>query len=191
MTEAEPYRPPKAPLTDDAQSSAGRPTEEELRSFVGETRDAMPAGENYYLPRWLPLMEHGGGFAGFNWAAAFWTVPWLVYRKMYRFAVVFWIATMLFAAGTGLLLDEGIGRVLLLQLAGFCVGGLLGNMLYYRQATRIILQLRSTAADHERAALLAARGGTSGLALGIVLVIVLLILPLMTLTGALATLPQP
>ena len=45
----------------------------------------------YYLPR-FEKMENLNSFTGWNWCAFLFGGSWMVYRKMYVFGVLFWLA---------------------------------------------------------------------------------------------------
>src|SRR4051812_30587082 len=74
-----PYAAPATPA--DAASEVGTAahdlTAEEVQAFVGD-RHA------YYWGSWRPRPSGRGIRGGFNWAACFLNVVWLLYRKMYR-----------------------------------------------------------------------------------------------------------
>lgn len=61
-------------------SRHGSSTTAELRAFVGQNAD-------YYVEKWTPQGGSGRRF-GFNWAAFFFGFSWLVYRRMYRRALL-------------------------------------------------------------------------------------------------------
>ena len=54
-------------------------SEEELQAFIGPNRD-------YYLDRWEDRDGDRQGVRKFHWAAFFFSLPWLLYRKLYRYA---------------------------------------------------------------------------------------------------------
>ena len=132
--------------------------EEDLRAFVGDEAD-------HYLERWQPLLDGGGGFVGFNWPAFFFNWFWFLYRKMY------WTGVALIAL---LIVINGfVGGVQFgLSLLFSVLLGLLANQLYYRKAKRVITKVlldHPAGSDHSTA--LAAKGGTNGTLIVIILVI--------------------
>jgi hypothetical protein len=128
--------------------------ERELRAFVGDEAD-------YYLAAWFK-----GGRASFNWAAFLFSAPWLFYRKMYRVAALF------LAIGIALtfVLPELVVTFGLALLCGFY-----GNWLYYRRARGVVRKVRATEPlEENRVKLLARRGGTSPIAVLVLLLVVVL-----------------
>jgi hypothetical protein len=158
----DPYAPPRSDTV-----SPDRPlvvtdlTREQVHSFVGRR-------SGYYWDRWSRA-ELGRKFAGFNWAAAFFNLTWLLYRRMYRE----------FGIGLGAMAVLGLAEAFLEPMIGkdnsatlsridnlvpVVALGILGNWLYLRRARDAIARTRHLATPAERHAFLAARGGTSWLA---------------------------
>jgi len=75
----------------------------------------------YYLPR-FEQMETLNSYTSWNWAAFLFSTAWMMYRKMYVFGIVVWLASNLVS-----LLGGGLLSLLL------SVGvGVLGNYLYMK-----------------------------------------------------------
>ena len=122
-------------------------TPDQVRAFVGPKAD-------YYLERWPPIHDEWGSRAlGFNWAACFLNLSWLLYRRMYR---CFWIAgavwigslLLLMLASVAALLIKANGLILLLAIGlmvmpiVFAVTfGVFGNYWYYLHARRQVSRL--------------------------------------------------
>ena len=126
--------------------------EAELRSFVGPRA-------NYYLKRFQRL-EHGGtsGFS-FNFAAFFFSLAWLLYRRLYR---IFWIALAIVVLES--VLSEWVATAYLglettsatynqlVALAYAVTVGAFANALYYRHAECCLVRLKANAASQEQVA---------------------------------------
>jgi len=91
------------------------------QSFDGIGADARSVRERlvgtkteYYLPR-FETMETLNSMTGWNWAAFFFGNAWMLYRKMYAFGIILWIAgNVLSSLGLGLVnfaLSIGVGVV--------------------------------------------------------------------------------
>jgi uncharacterized membrane protein YjfL (UPF0719 family) len=130
------------------------------KTFVG------PNG-TWYDERWR-YMEWRGRSRSWNWAAALSFGGWLAYRKMYASA-------MLYLAWLGLLLGLAINGVALWLLAAALLVAALalgnyGNALYLACFRRAALRAAQSEGQHEdRLAALARAGGTSRLAVGVMI----------------------
>jgi hypothetical protein len=142
------------PMPNEQQAARSAEDEKELKAFVGDEAD-------YYLKAWIK-----GGRVSFNWAAFLFSAPWLLYRKMYGVAVVFLLAGIALVA----VLPEIVVTFGFALLCGFY-----GNWLYYRQARRVVRQVRlQEPVEDTRVKILARRGGTSPIAVFVLLLIILL-----------------
>jgi hypothetical protein len=156
-----PYAPPAPPA--DATSGADAKdfdlTRDEVRSFVGDRN-------SYYWGVWRRAKTRDDLMMGFNGAAFFFNLVWLLYRRMYR---EFWIGVGALVVATvglaalGMATDRNVsGLETVCNVAIAATMGLFGNGLYLRHARRIIGAARAEQADPERRLqLLASRGGTS------------------------------
>lgn len=142
------------------------PTEPELRAFVG-------ANAPYYLRAW------NGTGRRFNFAAFFFGVAWLAYRKMYGLTFLFVLLGLGLGALDGLVLEKlafemdektfetRINPVwMAVWVASFLVlpvaCGVCGNRWYLGHARGVIGNVRALRLDEkEHLTLLAARGGAS------------------------------
>jgi hypothetical protein len=166
LPDSNPYAPPLAHGgVDDWQNAAGPPTREEFEAFVGSNaRVYWDLLQSALRPRNL--------LAGFNMAAAFWSTLWLLYRKMYReFAVTValaFLASTAYFAVTGRRERYDLGLLVGLYVAAAIGLGILGNGLYLRRIhAAVSLARRQSPEPSVRLAFLAKRGGTSWLALAI------------------------
>ncbi|MCP4201226.1 MAG: DUF2628 domain-containing protein [bacterium] len=145
---------------------------DELETFIGLKKD-------YYIRQWAVP-----GSMSFNWAAFFFGICWLGYRKMYATAAIVIAVLLLETVVEDLVIVNVLGAPQAAQLIGYAVAialslvcGWLGNRWYFRRAIRVIAEVRRSAPDenaHSRR--LARRGGTS--AWGPVLVALMLLLGL-------------
>lgn len=138
-------------------------TRQEAAAFVGSNAD-------FYLETWKQHADTT--FKGWNWAAMFFGLEWMVYRKLYGEALALFFLGFCISGVAGFFLPDLLG-----ELAGYgfrAVIGALGNMLYRKKALRVLRRMGSQN-DAERLAELARRGGVS---LGSILVMLLLELAL-------------
>ena len=124
-----------------AESTMNPPrfTDEQALAFIG------PRG-NYYLPRWRQIEAEGKQFVGFNWAAFFGGLAWLLYRRMYR---AFWIGFgACFALGflevfitdmMGVELPPAVDNALFVAI--MVTFGVFGTYWYFQFANRIAAPL--------------------------------------------------
>lgn len=142
------------------------PTVQELRAFVGES------SADYYIQAWGPALDGRGRAGGFNIAAFFFTVTWLLYRKMYRvsllvcglaLAEVALEAAVLRAFRRTERAAEALGGVsCFASLVFVVVVGTYGNAWYLGHARRVIAEVRARRLPEEQhLKALAWRGGTS------------------------------
>ena len=128
-------------------------TKEEAETFVGKN-------DFFYLGKWRKYSE--STFKGWNWAAFFFGISWMAYRRMYTEALLYY----LFIAFAGVLIVVTFGAIgirvngdllrSILQL--FVV--IFGNAIYRKKALRV---LRKTIhlSETDRLSVLEAKGGTS------------------------------
>jgi hypothetical protein len=165
-----PYAAPETPADAGVVGTAAHDlTPDEVRAFVGEKHA-------YYWGNWRPRPSGRGIRAGFNWAAFFLNVFWLLYRRMYREFFIL-VAALL---GVGILHGmvaslmeknlDGVEKVVNIVVA--VTMGMRGNGLYLRRARRVIGIARAQEPDPERRlVLLKARGGTSWIGLLVALAV--------------------
>ena len=157
------------PVSDTAGRSAGDAdilTDEEARAaFIGDSSTA------YYLDRFDRLS--GGGSGGFNWPAMLVTWYWMLYRKMWIPALIYFFTP--YAVGVVLggfvAVSPALGGVLYLAwLVVWLVGpGLLANGWYYKHAMARIRDVRARGGSKDQMlARIEAAGGTSGVILIVV-----------------------
>lgn len=110
--------------------------EERLRSFVG-------VRANWYIERWRRITEEKRSL-GFNWAALFLSIFWLIYRGMYRNAWIAFGVAVLYALFSEFALAPNLSPEDLRmteRLWGLLLGvtfGRFGNVWYLNHARRMI-----------------------------------------------------
>lgn len=140
-------------------------TEDEARAFVGPR-----AGR--YLEQWRPLLAatgSGARGAGFNWSAFFFSGFWLLYRKMYKVAAIFFGVILLESLFEELVLVRVLGWTAAADAVGRAVGllasivcGKLGNRWYLDHTRAKVAEVRDQGVeDYRYLQTLAERGGAS------------------------------
>lgn len=130
---------------------------------------------DYYLPRFAAFERAGKPSLGWHWPAFFFTFWWLLYRKMWgRAALYFFLPIVVwFALGLVAAVSPKLGLLAMgLWWVGiFVLPALFANGTYYRHCQKLVANVRATSRNPQaRFALLAKKGGTSNVALILVLV---------------------
>ena len=127
-------------------------SESELRSFIGPRAD-------YYLERFRRLHLRGPKAFPFNFAAFFFSVGWLLYRRLHR---IFWIASAIIVVES--VVSEWVATTFLglktasatynqlVTLAYAVTVGTFANAWYYRHDARRLAHLKANAATDEQIA---------------------------------------
>lgn len=167
------------------------PEEEFYKAVIG------PKNQDYYLRRFARFDEAGKAGMTWHWPALFVTFYWLLYRKMWLNAFLYFVApyaimvpvgivaAIVGAAGGG---DSilAIGNLLFLG-AVFLLPPMYANALYYRHCRKKIAEVRASSHDVQRQlGELTGKGGTSG-----VIVIFLLAFVFIAILGILAAIAIP
>jgi hypothetical protein len=150
-----------APSARSAENAAGI-SDAEMAAFVGKNADV-------YLAKFGRFVGGGGSFAvTWHWPAFLFGFFWMVYRKLYLWAVVALI----------------VGFIPYLGLISHVVFGMTANYLYYSAVRDRIRRVRSLPArgDVDRAAALSRAGGTNSA----VVVLVPLIIVVLAIIAAIA-----
>jgi Tfp pilus assembly major pilin PilA len=181
------YAPPDAGTADNG-SRLGDPsqvlTDEEIRAAVIGNSNTL-----YYLGRFERIAHGEGG--GWNWPAFLVTWYWLLYRKMWVPATLYFFApylVLLLVAGIGAA-SPMFGAVLWLAwaLAWLIAPGMLANGWYYKHCLNKIRDVRARGGSKDQVlARLEAVGGTSNVAIIIVAVVCVFFIP-----GILAAIALP
>jgi hypothetical protein len=168
-------------------STSGLAPLEDLEShYVG------PKNADYYAAKFAAF-SRGAGKIGWNWPAFFISSIWLLYRKMWLNAALYWLALPLVLAILsyiiGALVDEETGTsfyYLCYLVVAFLLVPMFANYLYYRHAQAKVRKVAAvTSSPEQQAAELERIGGTSS--------VVLIIVPifLVSLIGILAAIAIP
>ena len=152
------------------------PAEETRQNF-----EAMigPKNQHYYLPRFEDFEANGKTSLGWHWPAFFVTFYWLLYRKMWLAALLYFILPYVVTTALGLVgaVVGGQGQMLVLGGYGmYCLAiillpPMLANGLYYRHCQSKIRKAEAQYPERQRLlGYLQAKGGTSSIILFVVLI---------------------
>lgn len=141
--------------------------------FIEEHEDDLTEiiveSSEYYLSVWKKMF--GSKSIKLNWVAAAFSYPWLAFRKMYDYVVVFFVVAngafvITLSYLRTLFAPEIINIILGIVMVSFkVVFGLFANRIYYQRAKKIILRGKELYSDKdEYTDYLRKRGGNSGLA---------------------------
>lgn len=168
----------------EAQTDPDTPDHDYLEVAVG------PRNTDYYLGR-FERFSSGQGFVSWNWPAFFVSLIWMLYRKMWAYAVLYFfglpIAVFVISAVFSATMSEtsAASLTLLVELVViFVLFPMFANALYYRVVQKRVDKAKQTPVERERQLrLLAGEGGTSNAAL---IVVLLMIVPTIGILGAIA-----
>ena len=169
------YAPPNATGAGHAGDDSGVLTEEEAwAAFVGEAK------VDYYLPRFDRAA--GGQSASWHWPAFFVTWWWMLHRKMWIPALIYFFAPSIAIAVLAAVIPKA--GALLGWLAILVVPPIFANRWYYGHCTNKIAQVRARGGSKDQMlARVEAAGGTSNVAL---IVLLVLIIPIIGILAAVA-----
>ncbi len=147
------------------------------------------ANTHHYLTRFERLAHGDGG--GWHWPAFFVTWYWMLYRKMWVPALVYFIAPYVFAVVFGVVAagSPAVAGVLYLAWAfAWLIGpGMMANGWYYKHCMKKIRDVRARGGSKDQMlARMESAGGTSG-----VLVVILAFLGIIFVVGILAAVALP
>ena len=158
---------------EDNQEDSGQPleNEEQMRAYVGEEK------ADYYLKHWRLQSTK------MNWAAFFITGFWMIYRKMYAYAAIFFAIIMTESFLSEIIAVSVFGLETTpsaydsaMNIAVAVTMGMMGNTMYRRHVEK---QIAKEGTDLDRLKML---GGTNPLAAWVSLgIFILLIAGLVTL----------
>ena len=149
-------------------------TRENFRAILG------PKNQEYYLQRFEEYEANGKTTIGWHWPAFFITFYWLLYRKMWLAALLYFILpyvctsvlgliTSLFGESRGLMM---LGCYLAYTLAILLLPPLFANALYYCHCQSKIRKAEALHSERQRQlGYLSAKGGTSSIILFVVLIV--------------------
>ena len=126
---------------------------EEAEAFIGKNSP-------YYLEKWKTKSD--STLKGWNWAAFFFGIQWMAYRKMYTEAVLYYFITVIVGLIVGAILwilririDDNLLRTILQLFVG-----VFGNAIYRNKALRILRKARFLD-EPERLIIFREKGGAS------------------------------
>jgi type II secretory pathway pseudopilin PulG len=140
-----------------------------------------PKNQDYYLSQFSRFDDNGKVSASWHWPAFFVTFYWFLYRKMWLNALIYFFLPYLVmillgiaaaVAGNSANTIMGIGYVLFLIVL-YLLLPMYANALYYNHCKKIITETRVSSQDlQRRLGELSGKGGTSNVALIVVLIFV-------------------
>jgi len=126
--------------------------EDLYRAAVGEKK------ADFYVPRFVAFDQPGSSKASWNWPAFFVTFPWMLYRRMYMEALLYFVALPIalgiLAVIVMLTLGETAGSVvqtLMGLVATFVIVPMFANALYHRSVRKRIQKFLDTSPSREAA----------------------------------------
>lgn len=163
--------------------------EEYYKAIIG------PKNQDYYLQRFSRFDDEGNAGASWHWPAFFVSFYWLLYRKMWVNALIYFflpyiimipfgIVGAMFGGSAGLLIVTGY---LLYFVAIFILMPMYANAFYYKHCKKTIAAVCSTSHNTQRQlGELSGKGGTSS-----VVIFIILILTFVVFLGILAAIAVP
>jgi Tfp pilus assembly protein PilE len=164
---------------------------------IGEYYKAAigPKNQEYYLRQFARFDANGKASASWHWPALFVTFYWMLYRKMWLYALIYFFFPYVFfglmGATVGLTNASAnflIGAAYLLYIAGILLlVPMYANALYYNHCKKQIAATKVSTTDVQRQlGELAGKGGTSS-----IVILFLLFLVLIALLGIVAAVAIP
>lgn len=143
---------------------------------------------DYYLNKFKHY-DDSGASVSWNWSAFFVSFYWLLYRKMWFLALLYFLLPItvgIMQAILSQISSVAVNLLNLLFLAGiFVIFPMYANGLYYRHVKRNIKKaINYTSDEDKRLRMIAADGGTSAVAL--IVVIIFLFIPIIGILAAIA-----
>lgn len=162
-----------------------------------EAAIGINGGHDYYLSRFQSYDAHGGPQAGWHWPAFFVTFWWMLYRKMWRAAIIYFLApyaATLFAVAAMALLGQtaggalgGLVFLLYLGWAFLWIPSHAAGMYYLHCKAKIAESKQASRNEQKQLRILAAKGGSSGVV--VILLMLFAVVPVVGILGAIA-IPQ-
>ena len=158
-----------------------------FKAFIG------PKNQAYYLKHFANFSAQGKPSLAWHWPAFFCTFYWMLYRKMWLPAIVYFLSQYLVFVPIGIIgaitkSDQLAGFTYLVWLgAMFIVPPLFANSLYYKRCKETIAKGKTSSSDPQhQLGELSAKGGTSNAA-----VIIIAIFAFFGIIGILAAIAIP
>ncbi|MGB5589293.1 MAG: pilin [Gammaproteobacteria bacterium] len=161
--------------------SSQDPSMEALEAAVGYKN------AHYYLPRFKRFEDQGVGVS-WHWPAFFISFYWLLYRKMWGWAVLYFLMPFPvgIVAGLAMMESESAGTMIYLAywLAMFTLFPMYANAIYYRHLKKKIEKAKVQTTDGDKQLrMIGAWGGTSGAA---IIGLLVLVIPMIGIMAAIA-----
>ncbi len=166
------FAPPENARGDHVDDGSDLLTEDEAwAAVIGDTNT------HYYLERFERLS--GGGSAAWHWPAFLVTFYWMLYRKMWLPALLwFFVPGMVLVAAIAAVPSAAVALYAVWGVARFVVPATMSNGWYFRQCEKKIRDVRARGGSKtQMIARLEAAGGTSGAAvvfLGVFIIIAII-----------------
>ncbi|MDR2710621.1 MAG: DUF2628 domain-containing protein [Burkholderiales bacterium] len=164
--------------------SAANDSEAFYKAAVGAHNQA------YYLRRFSEFDAAGKAGASWHWPAFFISFYWLLYRKMWLYALIYFVLTLLLFLlnVAGAFTNSGIREIaLILCGALWILPPIYANALYYNRCKKNIVVAKASSPDPQKQlAALSAKGGVSQVAL-----VVLLFFVISFIVGIIAAIALP
>ena len=136
------------------EAGFGIPEEEFYKAVIGQKN------QNYYLRRFARFDEAGKAGVTWHWPAFFVTFYWLLYRKMWLNAFLYFIAPYVIMIPVGIVAAIAgipgrgdsiiaVGNLIFLG-AVFLLPPMFANALYYRHCKKKIAEVRASAGEVQR-----------------------------------------
>jgi Tfp pilus assembly protein PilE len=164
--------PGQAAFMSQAKAEESVSDEEYYKAVIG------PKNQDYYLERFSRFDDEGNTSATWHWPAFFVTFYWLLYRKMWLNALIYFLFPYIFlvllgivgamAGASGTLIAMGY---LMYFVAIFILMPIYANALYYRQCKKTIAAVCTTSRNTQRQlGELTGKGGTSSVVFFVIFV---------------------
>jgi Tfp pilus assembly protein PilE len=177
----------------DVETSAQERQTQAYAAIIG------PKNQSFYLERFSRFDDQGKTNASWHWPAFFVTFYWLLYRKMWLNALIYFFlpAVLIFPLSFMIALVGGFSEqtsalfsgiaYTLAVLGYFVLPPMYANALYYKHCKKKIDQIRAASPDYQRQlGEMSGRGGTSG-----IVMILVLVFGVVFLIGMLAAIALP
>jgi Tfp pilus assembly protein PilE len=153
------------------------------RAFIG------PKNQQYYLDQFHQFDREGQTSATWHWSAFLVTWYWLLYRKMWSAALLYFFLPYILMLVGGLLAAITGGALLVLIWIGYLIGifvwyPMQANALYYKHCQNKIKEASAATSNGDvQLGMLAGKGGTSSV---VIVLIVVLAIPMIGILAAIA-----
>lgn len=133
-----------------------------------------PSKVDYFIPRFLNFVQSDNKIA-FNWPALLFTSLYFMYRKLYVESIAIFVVSTI--------ISYALPKIGLITLVINILAGLFFNYLYFLKAEKTVKEAQSIMNERERDEFLHKKGGTSVIAMIILLVASVLLGMIMLKSG--------